>query len=476
MAGLLSALQRTSQALNAQSQGIYTAGRNMANVNNPAYARQRVQLGDSGTYQTPLGPQSYGVEVQAVQNVRDALLDRQVVRETSYTASLEAESEAYRKAELALGQRIDRQSDAQFVGDSTATGASQGVGEAFDDLLNAFSSLAANPRSDAERQILFQKAQTLVTRMRTTDARLEDVQQELSDAVSSDVKSVNDLLESISNLNKQIARFEVGNQGAALDLRDQRQAKLEALAQYVDFEVEDVGGSAGQIRILSRDATDAPVVLLDKGNDPAAMTFDGTNILAGNPAAALNLRGGSMQGRLTARDGAVADLRDGLDVLAAQLVTTLNSIYNPGAAGSDFFAAGGTTAATIALDPALAASNIRSTNTAEPGANDVALAISDVMSRTFSQGGGDIIDGTLGSHYRGLVSSIANATAATSGHYDDQNALKRLVLERRDSVSGVSLDEEMTDLIKYQRAFDASAKVMQIMDQMLEVVVNGLVR
>ncbi|MGH8018578.1 MAG: flagellar hook-associated protein FlgK [Opitutaceae bacterium] len=475
MAGLFGELQRTAQALNAQSQGIYTAGRNMANVNNPAYARQRVQLGDRGVVQTALGPQSLGVEALSLQNVRDALLDRQVIRETAYAGNFEAEAEAYQKMELALGQQIDRQNDAQFIEGATTTGSTNGIGEALDDLVNAFNSLSANPRSDAERQVLLQKAQTFVARMQSVSSRLGDVQQDLNDSINTDVGDVNDLLDTISRLNEQIGRFEVGNPGSALDLRDQRQAKLEELSQLIDIEVQDVGTS-GQIQILSRDATNTPVILLDKSNEPPGVVFDGTNIIAGNPATVLEVRAGSIAGHLTARDGTLASLRTDLDAFAAQVVTSFNETYNPGGASTNFFVAAGTTAAAIALESTVTASSIRSTNTADPGANEVALAISDLASREFSTGSGDLIEGSFSFFYRGIVARVANATASAEGRYEDQATLQRLVSERRDAVSGVSLDEEMTDLIKYQRAFDASAKVMRVMDEMLDVVVNGLVR
>lgn len=476
MSGLFGELQRTAQALNAQSQGIYTAGRNMANVNNPAYARQRVQIGDRGTVQTTLGPQSLGVEVLDLQNIRDALLDGQVVRETSTTSSLSAESDAYSKAELALGQQVSTGQDAEFIDGATTTTSSNSLGEALDNLLNAFSSLAASPRSTGERQVLLQQAQTLASRLHTVDNRLIAVEDDINEQIASDVDEVNALLTTISNLSKQIGRFEVGNPGSALDLRDQRQAKLEELAKYIDIDVEDATAGGGQIRILSRDASNNPVELLDSSKAPTGLTFDGTNVSGGSPATVLSLAGGSIHGNLKARDGAIADLRSGLDTFASQIVTSVNDAYNPGGAGTDFFAAAGTTAATIAVDSTVTVSNIRATNTAEAGANEVALAISQLATKSFSTGAGDLFDGSFGSYYRGLVSDLANTAATTSSLHDDQSTLQNLVLSRRDSVSGVSLDEEMTDLIRYQKAFDASARVMRIVDEMLDTVVNGLVR
>jgi len=105
-----------------------------------------------------------------------------------------------------------------------------------------------------------------------------------------------------------------------------------------------------------------------------------------------------------------------------------------------------------------------------------ALAVADLAGARFSTAGGDSIDGSFGDFYLRAVSDIANSAASASGRYEDQSTLQSLVRQRRDSVSGVSLDEEMTDLIKFQRAFDASARVMRVLDEMLDTVVNGLVR
>lgn len=473
MSGLFAELHRTAQAINAQSQGVYTAGRNMANANNPAYARQRVVLGDRGMIQTPTGPQSLGLEVQAVQNIRDALLDRQVAYETSLTSSLEVQADAYYKAEIALGQQIDRQNDASFVEGATSTDSANGLSEALDGFFNSFSSLAADPRSTSERQLVFQRAQTLISRLHSVDDRLVELQDDITAQIDSDLDRVNSLLEAIRSLNQQIGRFEVGQPGAAIDLRDQRQAKIEELSKYIDVEAEDVTDSSGQIRLLSRDAGDVPVVLLDASKGFTPIAFNGTNFTGGTSSTVLESKGGRLLGLVTARDGAVADVRTGLDKLARQLVNGVNAAYAP--TGEDFFDAGNLTAATISLDAGLTAEGIlTSADPTTPGANEIALAMADVAGTSFSTASGAAFNGTIGGYYRGLVSSIANTAASVNGRLEDQTVLQQLVLERRDSVSGVSLDEEMASLVQYQRAFDASARVMRIVDEMLETIISQL--
>src|SRR3954465_2281550 len=115
MSGLFSSLNASVRALTAQSRGVETAGKNLANVNNASYARQRVMFGDLGTIQTPQGPESMGVQAMGVEQIRDFLLDRQLMHEISLTSGYEAEQSGYQRAQAGLGQSI---------GSSTAAGGS----------------------------------------------------------------------------------------------------------------------------------------------------------------------------------------------------------------------------------------------------------------------------------------------------------------------------------------------------------------
>src|SRR4051812_13922561 len=134
MAGLYAALNNAVSALSAHSRAVETAGKNLANVNNATYARQRVIYGDRGTVWTPEGAQSLGLEALGVEQLRSSLLDRQVMREISLKASFEAEQQGYQRAQAGLGQGIDRTESA-----GSATGsAAKGLGPAIDEFFNGF--------------------------------------------------------------------------------------------------------------------------------------------------------------------------------------------------------------------------------------------------------------------------------------------------------------------------------------------------
>ena len=471
MSGLFTTLHSSVKALNAHSRAIETAGKNLANVNNTSYARQRVVYGDRGTVQTPDGAQSLGLEALGVQQLRDQLLDRQLMREVSLLASFEAEQAAYERAEASLGQNIDRTNKTTSSGSNASTG---GMAAALNDFFNAFQSLASRPTDSGERQTLLQKAQILVDRFVQTDARLAQVQTDLDAKIEQDVGTANTLLTTIADLNSQIGRIEIGNPGTAIDLRDQRQAKLEELAKLLPVEVRN--STDGQVQVVLKDAANADIVLVDRADVTGAVSFTGSGLTAGSPATAVSFSSGSIYGSLNARDGGVQALRTSLDQLASQLVTAVNAAYNPSAtAGADFFTATGTAAGTISLRSGLTAAGI-SAGTGAAGDNSIALAVAAVASQQFSTASGDSIDGTLSGHFATAVSTLGQSLASAQSRAEDQENIKNLVLNRRDTVSGVSLDEEMADLVRFQRAFQASSRVFSIVDDLLDTVVNGLGR
>lgn len=471
MSGLFSTLGSSVKALTAHSRAIEVAGKNLANVNNTAYSRQRVIYGDRGTVVTAEGAQSLGLEALAVQQLRDALLDRQVMRETALKSSFEAEQDVLGRAQAGLGQSINRSATATATSSNASTG---GLAAALDDFFNAFQSLAARPTDVGERQTLLQKAAILTDRFQQTDSRLAQVQSDVNTSIATDVDDVNRLLATVADLNAQIGRIEIGAPGTAIDLRDQRQAKLEELAAKLPIDVRN--STDGQIQVVMKDAANADVVLVDKASVTGPVAFTGTAITGGASATTLVFSSGKIFGELNARDGAVQDLRNSLDALARQLVTSVNTAYNPTAiVGGNFFTAGGTTAGTISLQGGLTASTLRA-GTAAAGDNSIALAVAAVANQSFSTGSGDAINGTMSQFFSQSVSNLGQALASANSRVEDQTNISNLVKSQRDSVSGVSLDEEMADLVRFQRAFQASSRVFSVVDDLLDTVVNRLGR
>jgi flagellar hook-associated protein 1 FlgK len=188
----------------------------------------------------------------------------------------------------------------------------------------------------------------------------------------------------------------------------------------------------------------------------------------------LTLSSGSIQGTIDARDGAMKDLSDNLAVLASQLVTEVNNIHQTGyglngSTGAAFFV--GTNAATIQVNAALVGDPALLQAAGVPGAagdNKVALALAQLANKKIA----GLSNQTLSDQFGTTVASLGQAISSTSSNISDQQLVSKMLQQQRDSVSGVSLDEEMTDMMKYQKAYEASAHLITTLDQMLETVLT----
>lgn len=456
MLGLFGTLNLGTRALQAQQAGVEVAGQNLANVNTAGYARQRVVLQTSGVVPTSFGPQGTGVDAQGIRQLRNALVDGQISREASVGGYWQAQQRSLQSAQSALGQ----------VWDASTGG---GLDAAITGLFNAFQGVATDPTSLANRQALVSQAQGLATALNLSARRLDALRVELDDSITREVAGANTLASEIAALNEQISRAEFPGGGPANDLRDLRQAKLEALAQLVDFETGtsaqgELTLSIGEVTLVSGGTVGETLEAQDAG--------DGTWRVRATSGTPLALTGGSIQGTMDARDGALRDLRAGLDALAATLVSEVNTLHRSGfsltgSTGADFFT--GTDAASLGVNTALRddPSLIQAAGLpAAGGDNTVALALARLADLPHAGLGNQPFGSAYGTLVARLGHGLATANAQLAGH----EAVKSLLSNQREAVSGVSLDEEMADLVRYQKAYQASARLVSVVDEMLETV------
>ena len=466
MSGLFSTLDNSVQALNAQSYAINITSKNVANLNNSSYSKETVVFGSMGTVVTPQGAQSLGINIQGVTQDRNALLDNQVAREISISSSLTTQQGFLQTAQSGLGETI---SNSSAAGGTSAS--SSGLSTALNNFFNTFQSLAAAPTDTAQKQSVIQQAAILTDSFNRADTNLASVQSDLTAQAQSNVGDANQQLQAIANLNGQIVAMEAGHPGSAVDLRDLRQAAVEKLA--ADVPITTTQAINGSLQVSMTDASNNPVLLVNGASVTGPITISGSAIMGGASSVALNASSGSIYGALSVRDGAIQTLRSNLDALANQIVTSVNSTYNPtNAAGGDFFNAAGTTAGTIAVSGSLSVANLAA-GVGAAGDNSIALGIAGLANQTFSTSGGDAIDGTIGGFYSAAVSGLGQTLSTTNSLVSSQNSLATLVRTQRDNASGVSLDEEMGNLMKYQSAYQASARVFSTVDALMGTLINN---
>ena len=454
-----------ARSLQTQQQGVEVAGHNLANASNPAYSRQRLEIQASTPLSTSIGPVGTGADAVAIRQLRDTLLDQQIQGETSVISFLQSQQTALQYAEAGIGEQL------QGAGSTGDVGSPGGLASDLSGLFNAFQELSTAPSSMTGRQAVISQAQQLTTQFNQLDQRLTSLNGQLNQSVQTDVGSANQLLSDIAGLNHQIAGAEAGA-GAANDLRDLRQQKIEALSQLVNVQsFTDANGDAslsldGQLLVSGGTVQDT-LQTYDSGGGQLLVRTAGS----GTP---LTPTGGSIAGTIDARDGALKSLHDGLNTLATQIITQVNNAYRGGYdlngnTGADFFI--GTNASDIGVNAALVndPSSLQASGVAgAAGNNQVVLALAQ-MANTAQAGLGNQ---TFAQSYNGTITGLGSALASVNTQLDDQQSVQTMLQSQRNSVSGVSIDEEMTNLVMFQRAFQASAHLVSVVDQMLGLVVT----
>jgi len=283
------------------------------------------------------------------------------------------------------------------------------------------------------------------------------------------VDSANKLVSAIADLNKQIAAAQFSG-GTANNLLDEREQDLESLSQLADIKTSTESSGAvdvsigGQTLVSGSNVLDTLQTYDAGGGQMLVQTATG-----GTP---LMLMGGSMAGTIDARDGTLATLQANINTLASSLITQVNAVHAggyslTGTTGADFFS--GTDAATITVNASLVndPSLIQAAGTATAtGDNSVALQLADLAFTAQASLG----DQTFSAAYGQTVASLGYDLQTTNNQVGSQTSVANMLSTQRGSVSGVNLDEEMTNLMGFQRAYEASAQLVTTVNQMMQTV------
>ena len=205
MAGLFDTLALGANSLSTYRKAIDTTGHNLANVNTPGYTRQRLLIEATTVDGGAWGPIGNGSEAVKIQQLQNKTTLKQLQIEASVEGSLSAKQEALQQALVFLQESIDRNG-----GSGTNT---KGISQGLADFFAAAQSVAASPASLADRRLFLEKAQELATKFNTADARLDSLQQGLSDRVTAEVAEANALVTEIAKLNESIVSEEALSPG-----------------------------------------------------------------------------------------------------------------------------------------------------------------------------------------------------------------------------------------------------------------------
>jgi flagellar hook-associated protein 1 FlgK len=462
MPALTQLLYTARDALGAQSYGLGVTGQNISNVNTPGYVRREAQLETRA-----LGTATTGsVAVTGLRRATDVYIEQR-----DYTA----------RGNLAAASEHDRQlgSIEALFNDISGTG----LGSSLDALFGSFSALAANPSDPTAREQVLGAAQSFSDRVNVTAEALAQTKTDLLKQAQATVEQINARAADISTLNRRIQQAEAQGEDAA-DLKDQRNKLLLDLSELVD--IRTIGDGAGNLVIQAAGST-----LVDGGEArQLGIDLDSNGELRllslrdGAPDTEITrfLTGGKLAGIKEARDVDVFDVENKLDQLVFDVANAINAQHAlgfglDGASGRNLFDVGGTVTgaaqslrlgAAVAGNPnAIAAAGSLAS---VPGGSSNAAALADIWKSPVSGGR------TAAEAYGDLVGSVGQRKAALARAVETQGAIRDQLQAMREAVSGVSLDEEMVALTKFQRAYEAAGRVLTTVDQLLQDLINRVGR
>jgi flagellar hook-associated protein 1 FlgK len=441
-------LQTSLRGLLAQQRLLDTAGHNIANASTVGYSRQEAVLQAAPAMLIPAGGTANGapahlgagVDVQVYRRVRDGFVDLQFRSQNTSLSEWTARSEALGRAESALNEPGEN-----------------GLNAELSKFWGSWGDLANAPTDPAAKQALVEQAQTLADGLATVRRQIEIVQQQ-SEAQYSDLTrpagagdpggEIAQVATELAQLNDTIRKYVVGG-NQPNDLLDRRDLLLDQLSEFGQVSVTDKGDGTIDVAFVDTAAsgTTYPIVAgtASAWTGPPAVWSPGGRL--GGLLAVSDPTSGSLQSYISTLDSVAGKLRD-----------LVNGAY-----GGTFFESGpGPAAASLRVTAALAA-DPRSVDpgTGNAGSNDIALAVAGLRNHAD-------VDGA----YRAFTARVGAEVRNAERQELNNQALTDAVENRRQSVAGVSMDEEMSNLVRFQRGYQASARAMSTMDEMLDVLIN----
>ncbi len=425
----LQGLQTALSGLLAEQQAIDVAGHNITNANTEGYSRQVAVLQTNEPMRIAAmsptngegGQLGTGVSVATYMRIRNSYLDAQ-----------------YRTQNAALGSATTQANELQQAQTTFDEPSSAGIASQMSAFWSAWGELANVPSSEAAKVAVVSAGTQLADTLNEVSSQLQTIQAQAVQQFGTITGASGEVQADagqIAQLNQQITLSLQAKQQPN-DLEDRRDLMIDKLSELADVTV--VKQADGSDTVSFGDAA-KPLVEGASVNWPQALTS-----AAGGKLGALL--------ELSEPEGALARYQTALNGVAASLTESVNALHT----ATPFFT--GATAATIAV--AVKPSEVQTSEKAGSGGNEVAEGIAALRGGTAEQ------------RYEALIAQVGSDVQSANSDRTNSQAVLTAVSDQRQSVSGVSLDEEMTNLVTFQRGYEASARALTSMDEMLETLIE----
>jgi flagellar hook-associated protein 1 FlgK len=447
-----------------QQRALNTVSHNLTNATTPGYSRQRVDTAANTPFSypavnNPIGPGQLGTGVVATeyQRLRDQFADLSFRSGTSDLGQFQAKADSLANIDTVIDEPGDT-----------------GLTHLLSEFWGSWQALSVNPESAASREAVRAAGQSLTQGFRDLNAQLVDSQSEAGARVDLGVTRVNDLAAQVNELNQQIAMVVAVGQEPN-DLRDMRDLLIDQLSSFTDVAVTPPSAS-GKVSVAI-----GSQLLVDSGTDTVnALAISAIGAATVN-GVATTITSGSLRGQVDMRDavlGGPTGYLAQLDALAAAVAGSVNTRHAAGfgadaVTGRNFFA--GATAATLAISaPVLASVDaIAASDTAAnlPGGSDNAVALAQLQFVNQVIGASTT---TIDGFYQQMVAKVGVDTDQATRLAQVQKGVLGAAETRRAATSGVNIDEEMSDMVRFQKSYNAAARMVTTVDEMLDTIISRM--
>jgi flagellar hook-associated protein 1 FlgK len=450
MSSLTTSLWIAEQALQATQGALDVTTNNIANASTPGYSREQAIFSEKAPFEQGNLVYGSGVDLQKVQSIRDQVLSLRIAEETQSQSSAQAQSNALQQVQALFSS------------------SSQGIGADFSAFFNKLSQLSTSPTSIPDRQAVLTAAQNVAGDFHQAATNLDTISSGLNQTVTQTVSQINSLTQQIAQLNGQVGDLQKQGQDPGV-LQDQENQLINQLSHLTN-----VSETQTENGLTLTTGSGAPLVV---GNQSFSLqtssdSSGNARIFSQGQDITDSISGGQLGGTLQVRDSVLPGLSSQLNNLASQFATAINSAQSSGYdlngnQGKPLFSVtpgnGAAESLSVAIsDPSLIAASSDGT----PGSNGNMANLLAVQTQALPGGANP------GDTYANLVAQVGNLTGKAQAEASASSSSLTQLNDQLGAISGVSIDEETTNLISYQRSYEAAARVVTTVDALTQVVLQ----
>ncbi len=452
MSSLATSLSAALSGLSAEQGALEATTNNVANVGTPGYTREVPVFVTKDPVVIGRLTLGTGVDLQSIESIRDPILESQIQQETQTQGQFSALVSALSQAQTSF---------------TSSTG---DIGTAISNFFNSVNQLSASPADMSLRQSMLTAAGNVASAFNVASSNLAAQRTNLDTSATQSVRQINQLSSQIAQLNTQISRLEDAGQSAGTFM-DQRSQLIDQLSSLIDVSVIPTDNT------LTLTTASGTALVAGQQSFSLSTQLDVSgmhHIFSQGSDITSNVVSGQLGGLLQARDQQLPAIQAQLDTLAAGLANAINGVQTSGYdlggnRGANLFntpPVGGSGAAaslSVAIvDPSLIAVSSDGT----PGNNGNIEAMYALRNQA-------VINGQSPTeYYSSIVFNVGNAASSAIAEQSASDLVLRQLNDQRSSISGVSLDQEAANLMRFQQAYAASAQVISTINSMMQTVIN----